>query len=103
MTLNYKLTRFKHIFFMGVGVRLCLLGTPATDWPVVPDPGDRLVWSIGVIKIGRGSQSTWRKHAPVPLCSPQIPHDLNLGSNPDRCGGKPVTNSLSYGMALTFK
>jgi hypothetical protein len=32
---------------------------------------------------------------PVPLCPPQIPHDLcsNLG----RRGGKPATNHLSYG------
>jgi hypothetical protein len=26
--------------------------------------------------IGRGNRSTWRKLAPVPLCPPQIPHDL---------------------------
>jgi hypothetical protein len=25
---------------------------------------------------GRGNQNTWRKPAPVPLCPPQIPHDL---------------------------
>jgi hypothetical protein len=27
--------------------------------------------------IGRGNRSTRRKPAPVPLCPPQIPHDLN--------------------------
>jgi hypothetical protein len=28
------------------------------------------------MKIGRENRSTRRKRAPVPLCSPQIPHDL---------------------------
>jgi hypothetical protein len=35
--------------------------------------------------------------APVPLCLPQIPHDLT--SNSDRRDGKPATNLLSYGTA----
>jgi hypothetical protein len=26
--------------------------------------------------LGKGNLSTWRKPAPVPLCPPQIPHDL---------------------------
>jgi hypothetical protein len=37
------------------------------------------------------------KPVPVPLCPPQIPHDLD--SNPGRCGVKPATNRLSYGTA----
>jgi hypothetical protein len=28
------------------------------------------------MRIGRGNRGTWRKPAPVPLCAPQIPHDL---------------------------
>jgi hypothetical protein len=32
--------------------------------------------AFGGIRIGRGNQSTQRKPAPVPLCPPQIPHDL---------------------------
>jgi hypothetical protein len=32
--------------------------------------------AVGGMRIGRGSRSTWRKTAPVPLCPPQIPHDL---------------------------
>jgi hypothetical protein len=32
--------------------------------------------AIGGIRIDRGNQSTQRKPAPVPLCPPQIPHDL---------------------------
>jgi hypothetical protein len=33
--------------------------------------------AVGGISIGRGSRSTRRKPAPVPLCIPQIPHDLS--------------------------
>jgi hypothetical protein len=32
--------------------------------------------AVGGIRIGRGNQSTRGKPAPVPFCSPQIPHDL---------------------------
>jgi hypothetical protein len=32
--------------------------------------------AVGGMRIGRGNQSTRRKPAPVPLCPPQIPHDL---------------------------
>jgi hypothetical protein len=38
------------------------------------------------------------KSTPVPLCPPQIPHDL--ASNPGRHGEEPATNCLSYGTAL---
>jgi hypothetical protein len=31
--------------------------------------------AIGGMKIGKGNQSTRRKLAPAPLCSPQIPLD----------------------------
>jgi hypothetical protein len=41
----------------------------------------------------RGNRTTRRKPAPVPLCPPQIPHDLG------RRGGKPATNFLSYDTA----
>jgi hypothetical protein len=51
-------------------VRLSPLGTSATNWPIVAALDDRWwVWS-------RGNRSTRRKPAPVPLCQPQIPHDL---------------------------
>jgi hypothetical protein len=56
--------------------------------------------ALGGMRIGRGNRSTRRKPAPVPLCPPQIPHDL--GSNPGRRGGKPATNRLSYGTASTL-
>jgi hypothetical protein len=32
--------------------------------------------AVGGMRIGRGICSTRRKRAPVPLCTPQIPHDL---------------------------
>jgi hypothetical protein len=51
------------------------------------------------MRIGRGNRNTRRKPAPVPLCPPQIPHDLTPGSNPGRRGGRPATNGLSYGTA----
>jgi hypothetical protein len=50
--------------------------------------------------IGRETRSTHRKPAPVPLCPPQIPYDLD--SNPGRLGGKLATKPLSYGTALQF-
>jgi hypothetical protein len=55
--------------------------------------------AVGGMRLGRGNRSTRRKPAPVPLCPPQIPHDL--GSNPGRRGGKPATNRLSCGTAST--
>jgi hypothetical protein len=63
-------------------VRLSQLGTSATNWPTVPAPDDyddddecEVVCGV---RIGRGNRSTRRKPAPVPLCPPQIPHDLTV-------------------------
>jgi hypothetical protein len=47
--------------------------------------------------IGRGNRSTRRKPAPVPLCPPQTNPTCCLDAKPGRRGGKPATNSLSYG------
>jgi hypothetical protein len=44
------------------------LGTSATEWPIVPAPGDYDDGEIGGMKIGRGNRSTRRKPAPAPLC-----------------------------------
>jgi hypothetical protein len=79
------------------GVRLSPLCTSANIWPIVPAP-DEECGIVGGMRIGRGNRSTRRKPAPVPLCPPQIPHDL--GSNPGRRDGKPATNRLSCGTAL---
>jgi hypothetical protein len=35
--------------------------------------------TFATMRIGRGNRSTWRKRIPVPLCPPQIPHDLTWG------------------------
>jgi hypothetical protein len=51
------------------------LGTPATEWPIVPAPGDYDDREFGGMKIGRGNRSTRRKPAPPPLCPPQFPLD----------------------------
>jgi hypothetical protein len=76
-------------------VQLGSLGTTATSRPIVPAPGDYDDGEIGKMMIGRGNRSTRRKHAPVPLCPPQIPHACP-DANPGRRGGKPATNRLSY-------
>jgi hypothetical protein len=54
------------------------LGTSANIWPIVPAPDDRgdECGVVGGMIIGRGKGSTRRKPAPVPLCPPQILHDL---------------------------
>jgi hypothetical protein len=43
-------------------------------WPIVSAPGDCEHGEVGgVNEFGRGNWSTRRKHAPTPLCPPQIP------------------------------
>jgi hypothetical protein len=63
------------------GVRLSPLGTAATiDLLYQPRMiDDDEIGVIGGMKIGRGNRSTRRKPAPMPLCPPQIPHDLTWG------------------------
>jgi hypothetical protein len=56
------------------GVRLSPLGTSATYQPRMRD--DDECGAVGGMRIGRGNRTTRRKPAPVPLCPPQIPHDL---------------------------
>jgi hypothetical protein len=58
-----------------VGVQLGPLGTAAINRPILPAPGDYDDGEFGGM-IGRGNRSTRRKPVPVPLCPPQIPHDL---------------------------
>jgi hypothetical protein len=70
-------------------LRLSLLDTSATIWPIVPAPNDNEFGAVGGMRIGRGNLSSRRKPAPVPLCPQKIPHDL--GSNPGRCDGKQAT------------
>jgi hypothetical protein len=51
------------------------LGTSATEWPIVPAPGDYDDGEFGGMKIGRGDRSTRRNPAPAPLYPPHIPLD----------------------------
>jgi hypothetical protein len=60
---------------VGGGVQLGLLGTAATDWPIVPAPSDYDDGETGGTKIGWGNRSTRRKPAPAPLYPSQIPLD----------------------------
>jgi hypothetical protein len=59
-------------------VRLSPLGTSASVvllyQPRMIDNDD--YGAVGGMRISRGNRSTQRKPAPVPLCPPQIPHDL---------------------------
>jgi hypothetical protein len=68
---------FFFLSFLG-GLTLSPLGTSATNRPTVPAPGDDDddCGAVGGMRIGRGNRSTQRKPAPVPICPPQIPHDL---------------------------
>jgi hypothetical protein len=44
------------------------------------------------MRIGKGNRSTWRKPTPVPLCPPQIPHDLTwAGIRAALVGGRRLT------------
>jgi hypothetical protein len=66
-----------HFFFLFLwgGVRLSSLDMSAIILPIVPEPDDDDCGAFGEM-IGRGSQNTRRKPAPVLLLPPQIPHVL---------------------------
>jgi hypothetical protein len=74
-----KLNMKHYIFLVGIvgGVQLGLIGTAATNRPIVPAPGAYDDREIGGMMIGRGNRSAWRKPSPVPLCPPQTPHVLS--------------------------
>jgi hypothetical protein len=55
------------------GVQFGILGTAATNRPIVPAPDDYDVGGISGMVIGRGNRSTRRKRGPVPLCQSQNP------------------------------
>jgi hypothetical protein len=94
---------FSFFFSSEGGVRLSPLGTSATNWPIVPAPDDRWwVWSNWWTENWQGKPKYSEKTYPS-ATSPTT--DLtwpDLGSNLGRRGGKPATNSLSYGTALPF-
>jgi hypothetical protein len=49
------------------------------------------------MKLTGENRQLGEKPVPVPLCPPQIPHGLDLGSNPGLRGERPATNRLSHG------
>jgi hypothetical protein len=51
------------------------VGTSASNWPIVPAPGDCEDGEFGGMKICRGNRSTRRKPAPAPHCPPLITLD----------------------------
>jgi hypothetical protein len=59
----------------GGGVQMGPLGMSATEWPIVPAPGDYDDGKVGGMKIGRENRSTQREPAAAPLCPTQIPLD----------------------------
>jgi hypothetical protein len=57
-------------------IQLVSLRASATNWPIVPAPGDYDDGEFGGMVIGKGNRSTRRKPAPVPLCPLRIPHEM---------------------------
>jgi hypothetical protein len=54
--------------------------------------------AVGGIKIYRKNWSIQRKTIPVPLCPPQILHELT-GTKPSYCKGKLANNDTTYHIA----
>jgi hypothetical protein len=69
-------SNFNVILLVGGGFQLGPLGTSATNWAIVPAPGDYEDGEFDGMMIRRGNRSTRRKPAPVSLCPPQSPHEL---------------------------
>jgi hypothetical protein len=91
------------VFLIGIvggGVQLGPIDTTATNRPIVPAPGEYGVGEIGGVMIGKGNRSTRRKPTPVLFCPPQTPHACSY-TNLGRRGGKPATNHLNYGTAMS--
>jgi hypothetical protein len=79
LNLHENQSDFIRLFFSYCGgVRPSSLGTSATVGllyqPRMIDDDD--YGAVAGMRIGRGNRSTRRKPAPVPLCPPQILHDL---------------------------
>jgi hypothetical protein len=66
------------------------LGTAATNRPIVPAPGDYDDGEFGGM-IGRGTGSTRRKPAPVPLCPPQTPQAARTRTRAAEVGSQRLT------------
>jgi hypothetical protein len=76
------------------------LGTTATNWPIVLAPDDRWwVWSSRWNETWQGKPEYSEITCPSATLFTTNSTWPDLGSNPDRRGGKPATNRLSYGKA----
>jgi hypothetical protein len=84
-----NITIFFNWYRGGGGVQLGPFGTAATNRPIGPAPGD-YDGEIGGM-ISRGNRSTWRKHAPVPLCPPLTPHAARMRTRAAGVGSQRLT------------
>jgi hypothetical protein len=75
-TFKYSWFHFKHVVHVDV-VRLCLW-TAATNKPIVNSSDyDIIAWRVTVEWYWQGrTEKLGERHVPVPLCPPQIPHEL---------------------------
>jgi hypothetical protein len=108
---DFRVFIYLFILISWGGERLSPLGASATVWPIVPAPrmiDDNECETVGGMRIGRENSSIRRKPAPVPLCSPQIPHDLTWDrTRTAAVGSRRATNlsppSMLPGMTETLR
>jgi hypothetical protein len=102
--MHHILSFWQHLFFLVPlrALRLSALGTSATNWPIVPAQDNRWwVWSSRWNEDWQGKPKYSEKSCPSATLSTTNPPWPDLGWNLDSRGGKPATNRLSYGTALT--
>jgi hypothetical protein len=96
---NYKLCRRCYLAWRcprcGI-ISSGILSPLGTAVAFVPAAVDDDCGAVGGMRIGRGNR---RKHAPVPLCPPQIPRS-EPASNPGRRGGNPQLLLMEYDCLL---
>jgi hypothetical protein len=78
--------------------------TVAIYWPIVPALHDgMIVKQLVEWTSGKENWSTWRKSTLLPLCPPQIPHDLNQdGTQAAAVGSQWVTTSAKAQYSRKF-
>jgi hypothetical protein len=81
---------------VGGGVQTGSLVTSATEWPIVPAPGDCDVENL--VEWGlAGATEVLGENLPQRHFVHHKSYLPDPGSNPGRRGGKPATNRFSYG------
>jgi hypothetical protein len=90
-------------FFIASGVGLSPLYC-GHFWPIVPAPDDRWgwLWSNWWNEDRQGNPKYSEKTCPGATLSTTNPTWPDPASNPGRRGGKPATNRLSYGVAVSI-